>query len=89
MFEFNKKEANFIKGIAILLMFYHHLFGFKSWIDLNLTFFELSIGNTSLESVLASFKKYMCLYIYSHLDTHYQIMRQRVGVKQLAKSLSF
>ena len=63
MFKYGKTESNYIKGIAIILMFYHHLFGFKSWIDPNLIFFELNIGNSSLESVIASFCK-ICVGLY-------------------------
>lgn len=76
MFEFNKKEANLIKGIAILLMFYHHLFGFKSWIDPNLTFFELTIGDTSLNYILASFSK-ICVGIYI-FTTGYSLLNNKI-----------
>lgn len=65
--EFGKKEAQLIKGIAIILMFYHHFFGFPSWLASDCGFIHTYIGGYSLEGALASFSK-ICVGLYAFIS---------------------
>ena len=62
-FTFGKRESQLIKGIAIIAMFYHHFFGFSSWLSSECNFAHTYIGGRCIESDIASFCK-ICVGIY-------------------------
>ena len=62
-FEFGKRESLLIKGIAIILMFYHHFFGFPTWLASDCNFIQTNIGGYHIENIIASFCK-ICVGLY-------------------------
>lgn len=62
-FYYGKKEADLMKGIAITMMFYHHLFGFDTWLSENITYSTINIFGFQLQYIIAYFCK-ICVGIY-------------------------
>ena len=79
-FNYGKREANLIKGIAIILMLVHHLFGFPEWIDDGNMYTGITVHGIVLEQAFAEFCK-ICVGLYA-FTTGYAIF---VNHKQYAK----
>ncbi|MBL1385761.1 MAG: acyltransferase family protein [Colwellia sp.] len=60
--EIDKHQSSFLKGIAILLMLYHHLFAFPDRVIV----IDLTLTNSAVESYIASFGK-ICVYMFLFL----------------------
>lgn len=65
--QFGKREANLIKGIAIIAMFYHHFFGFPTWLAPESEFIHTYINGKCLQMELASFGK-ICVGLYAFVS---------------------
>ena len=63
-FYFGKREVQLIKGIAIISMFYHHFFGFPSWLASEIDFIHTYIAGKCIEQGIASFGK-ICVGIFA------------------------
>ena len=62
---YGKQEATMIAGIAIILMFIHHFFGFEEYRFYGNGFYEpVKIGGISIERMLAAFGK-LCVAIFA------------------------
>lgn len=83
-FTFGKKESQLIKGIAIIAMFYHHFFGFPTWLAPESYFVHTYIGERCIESDIASFCK-ICVAIYAFVSG-YALFVQKYDIKNI-KSL--
>lgn len=67
-FCFDKEIVTAIKGMAILILLFHHLFGSPSWLENSISFFSIRTwGGESLEILLAGQGK-MCIAIYTVLS---------------------
>lgn len=62
-FTYGKQEANAVKAVAILMMVFHHLFGFPEWVDSNNMFLDFSIGNHQFFNTLATYCK-ICVSLF-------------------------
>jgi hypothetical protein len=66
--QFTKKDTLIVKGMAILLMFFHHLFAFPDRLNGGSSFIPLFyIGGTSIEEVVASVGN-ICVAIFLFLS---------------------
>lgn len=63
-FTYGKRESDIIKGIAIILMFVHHLFGFPMWIDTANLYKGIEIHGYVIEEVIAVFCK-VCVGLFA------------------------
>ena len=72
---FGKYESYYLKGIAIVMMFYHHLFGFSSFIKEDNYFVSTVIGGYNIELILATFCK-LCVGIFA-FTTGYAMFVQK------------
>lgn len=59
-----RKEAKLVAGMAILLMMFHHLFGFPQWLNGNTFIESLAICNISIERMIAAFGK-ICVALFA------------------------
>lgn len=64
---FNARHSQMMKGLAILLMVYHHLFGCIEWQVEGINYLTIPFGNTSVEYCLGVFGK-LCIAIYAFLS---------------------
>ena len=63
-FQYGKKEANFIKGIAIVMMFTHHFFGFLQWINDANMYHGITINGIIVEQEIAFICK-ICVGLFA------------------------
>lgn len=82
-YQFDGEVSQIVKGIAIIIMVFHHLFGNLEWIVEGNNFFSLSIGTQSLEYFFAVPGK-ICISIYAFLSGYglyasYQHKKQSIG----------
>lgn len=83
-YKFDAKESQIIKGIAILIMVFHHLFGNQEWILEGNEFISIPLGEYSLEYYVGVFGK-ICISIYAFLSGYglyasYQRKKQNLGM---------
>ncbi|WP_418983752.1 acyltransferase family protein [Alistipes sp.] len=71
---YGKQEALFLNGIAILMMFWHHFFGYNPGRNEAIEFFTIPIGSVSLEGVVAVFCK-LCVAVFA-FNTGYIIWKR-------------
>lgn len=64
MLQYKKFEYKFIKSSAIIMMLYHHMFGFVSWILKSNMYFRYKIGNHTLQVILARYCK-LCVGLFA------------------------
>lgn len=74
-FKYGKREANLIKGIALIMMFAHHLFGFRSWILEENMYQGLVYHGKIIEQLIATFFK-LCVGLFS-FTTGYAMFVQK------------
>ena len=63
MKEFTREDTKFIKGIAIILMFYHHVFCFPERIGYAEYFSIFSFQGHETANIIGSFGK-ICVALY-------------------------
>lgn len=63
-FQYGKKEANFIKGIAIVMMFTHHFFRFLQWINDANMYHGITINGIIVEQEIAFICK-ICVGLFA------------------------
>lgn len=61
---FEKRHSEMLKGIAILMMMFHHLFGFRSWIADENMYHCIFAGNTILFAVASYCKVCVGIFIF-------------------------
>ena len=83
-YTFGKKESQLIKGVAIIAMFFHHFFGFSTWLTTDSYFVHTYIGGRCIESDIAAFCK-ICVAIYAFVSG-YALFVQNSNAKNI-KSL--
>lgn len=85
-FAFGKQQAQQMKGIAIIAMFFHHFFGFPTWLAPENNFVHTYIGQRCLESDIASFFK-ICVGIYAFVSGYALFVQgnKHSGIKHIAK----
>lgn len=66
-YRFDAEMSQVIKGIAIIIMVFHHLFGSSDWVLERNCFFSIPMGEYSLEYYVAVFGK-ICISIYAFLS---------------------
>jgi uncharacterized membrane protein len=65
-FSFTKYYTEMMKGVAILLMLFHHLFGFPSWFVEGVTYIGIPFRVNTAEYVLGQFG-HICVAIFAFL----------------------
>lgn len=63
-FQYGKRESDIIKGIAIIMMFWHHFFCFPAWISKTNMYIGIHIHGISPEFILAGFCK-VCVGLFA------------------------
>ncbi len=64
-FKYGKDEAKMIAGIAIILMFFHHMFGFPNYLRPDVSWNGIPIfGSYKLEYIFAQFAK-VCVALFA------------------------
>lgn len=66
-FVFNQQMVTAVKGVVICIMFFHHFFGFPSWLNESVTYYGIPFGNTTIEYYLGVFGK-ICVAMYTVLS---------------------
>lgn len=79
---FDAKMSQSIKGVAIIIMVFHHLFGSLDWVLEGNWFVSVPLGESSLEYYVAVFGK-VCISVYAFLSgyglyTSYQHKKQNI-----------
>ena len=90
-FAYGRQESNYVKGIAIILMFYHHLFGFPFWIKSENMYRSLTIGGLNVQLVIAAFCE-LCVGLYAFTTSyamHVQREKYRSWKGRLSAALHF
>ena len=64
--KFTKTDTLALKGIAICMMLFHHLFAFPERIPVGLNIVDISVGGYDLSYIIAAFCK-MCVAVYIYL----------------------
>lgn len=65
---FGKRESTLMAGIAIILMFIHHFFGFDDYLMDGVEWWPTAlIGNLAIERIIASFGKF-CVHIFAFMS---------------------
>lgn len=82
-YRFDEQVSQIIKGIAVMIMVFHHLFLDSDWVAEGNSFFSIPIGDYSVEYFLAAFGK-ICISIYAFLSGYglyasYQHKKQNAG----------
>lgn len=75
MFSYGKREANLIKGVAIIMMFIHHLFGFPNWITEQNMYVGTTFCGVAISYVVAQFCK-LCVGLFA-FTTGYSMFVQK------------
>lgn len=88
-FLFTKKHTEIIKGIAILLMLFHHFFGFPSWHVEGISYIGIPFRVNTAEYVLGQFG-HICVAIFAFLTGYGMFFSYQSGntVRKTAKKLS-
>lgn len=82
-----RKEAKLIAGVAILMMIFHHLFGFPIWLLRGNTFTEsITVCNISIERMIAAFGK-ICVALFA-FSSGYVIWKKQEDYRKLHKVLN-
>lgn len=82
-YRFDAEVSQIVKGVAIIIMLFHHLFGNLDWVLEENSFFSIPMLNHSLEYFLAVPGK-ICISIYAFLSGYglyasYQRKKQNAG----------
>ncbi len=90
-FFFTKEQTEMIKGVAILLMLVHHLFGFPEWYTEGVSYIGISLRANTLEYVLGQFG-HICVAVFAFITGYGMFFSYRSGSvikKSAKKGLSF
>lgn len=79
---YGKRESDWIKGIAIAMMLFHHLFGFPQWILDGNMYVGIACDGTTLARIVAVFCK-LCVGLFA-FTTGYAMYIQRGRYQKLA-----
>lgn len=87
-FSFTKEHTGMIKGIAILLMLFHHLFGFPNWYVNGISYIGLPLRFNTAEFVIGQFG-HICVSLFAFLTGYGMFFSLKSGniVKKSAKKL--
>lgn len=86
---YGKNEAKIIAGIAIIMMFVHHLFGFASYRLPQNTYLETTIYGISLQRILASCGR-LCVPIFAFMSGYALWIQssKKFGLRAIATKLA-
>ena len=90
-FSFGKRESQLLKGIAVILMFMHHFWGFPNWRSPECSFTYHYIADKCIEAALASFGK-VCVGIYAFISGYallHQVLKKTGSISICKKALRF
>ncbi len=90
-FIFSKKQTEYIKGIAILLMLVHHFFGFPEWYVEGISYIGIPLRVNTLEYALGQFSQ-ICVSIFAFVTGFGMFFSYKSGnivKKSLKKLISF
>ncbi len=90
-FSFTKDHTEIIKGVAILLMLFHHLFGFPEWYIEGVSYIGISLRANTLEYVIGQFG-HICVSIFAFITGYGMFFSYKSGSiikKSFKKGASF
>ncbi len=77
-FLFTKNHTEIIKGVAILLMLFHHFFGFPSWYIEGISYIGIPLRVNTAEYVLGQFG-HICVAIFAFLTGYGMFFSYQTG----------
>jgi len=77
-FSFTKDYTEIMKGVAILLMLFHHLFGFPSWYVEGVSYIGIPLRANTAEYVLGQFG-HICVAIFAFLTGYGMFFSYKSG----------
>ncbi|MBQ2890888.1 MAG: acyltransferase [Clostridia bacterium] len=90
-FSFPKESSEMIKGVAILLMLFHHFFGFPNWYVEGISYIGVPLRVNTAEYVLGQFG-HICVGIFAFLTGYGMFFSYQSGrnyIKSLKKLARF
>lgn len=90
-FTFTKEHTEIVKGLAILLMLVHHLFGFPEWYADGVSYIGIPLRAHNLEYVVAQFG-HICVSIFAFITGYGMFFSYKGGnvfKKSVKKGVSF
>ena len=85
---FNKKNCNYLKAVAIIMMITHHLYGFPDWIKINNPYYELTIHNIPIWFSIGKFCK-ICVSVFAFISGFgiYISFKKKRNIKYVLKKI--
>lgn len=90
-FSFTRDYTEIIKGVAILLMLFHHLFGFPEWYTEGVSYIGISLRSNTVEYVIGQFG-HICVSIFAFITGYGMFFSYKSGniiKKSFKKGISF
>ncbi len=90
-FSFTKEHTEIIKGIAILLMLFHHLFGFPEWYTAEVSYIGLPLRAHTLEYAIGQLG-HICVSLFAFITGYGMFFSYKKGgiiKKSCKKGISF
>lgn len=90
-FVFSKEKTDYIKGIAIILMLFHHLFGFPDWLTDGVTYIGIPLRVHTVEYAIGRFA-HVCVALFAFVTGYGMFFSYRSGgifKKSLRRGASF
>ncbi len=90
-FSFTKEHTEIIKGIAIILMLFHHLFGFPEWYAEGVSYIGIPLRANTLEYAIGQFG-HICVSLFAFITGYGMFFTYKKGSivkKSFKKGYSF
>lgn len=90
-FALSKNNTEIIKGIAILLMLFHHLFGFPEWLTDGIKYIGIPLRANTLECVIGKFG-HICVALFAFITgygMYFSYKKGNIFRKTVKKGVAF
>lgn len=90
-FVFSKEKTEYIKGIAIILMLFHHLFGFPEWLADGVKYIGIPLRVNTVEYAIGRFG-HICVALFAFVTGYGMFFSYRSGgifKKSVRRGVSF
>ena len=77
-FSFTKNHTEILKGVAILLMLFHHLFAFPEWYVEGVSYIGIPLRANTLEYVIGQFG-HICVAVFAFLTGYGMFFSYKSG----------
>lgn len=90
-FSFTKEHTEIIKGVAIILMLFHHLFGFPEWYTQGVSYIGIPLRANTAEYIIGQFG-HICVSLFAFITGYGMFFSYKSGSiikKSFKKGVSF